>query len=66
MTYKGYTIDCDGTRRLVYHPAYKMPVYSAPDLKDAKRFVNAYRDGTHWAMQAFNRAVKDRTYTVDA
>jgi len=55
VTYKGYVISGRSPHCVVYHPDYAEPVYRAGDFKEAKRFINAYRDGTVWAVQAFSQ-----------
>ena len=55
--YKGYLIETLGAVCLVYHPNHKLAVYATETLKDAKRFVDAYRAGTIWAVQAFATGV---------
>lgn len=51
--YKGYTVDTTEVQTYVYHPDYPQAVYTAPTVKEAKRFVDAYRAGQVWACQAF-------------
>ncbi len=58
MTYKGYVIDCCGTARVVYHPDYGNAVFADSTLKECKRFIDAYRNGTVWAVKAFTIAVR--------
>lgn len=53
--YKNYVISGRDPNRVVYHPDYEEPVYRAGSTKEAKRFIDAYRAGTIWAVTAFRR-----------
>jgi hypothetical protein len=50
QTYKGYKFDKAGAEVSVFHPRQTNPIYVAADEARAKRWVNAYRDGTTWAV----------------
>lgn len=57
LTYKGYVMtgsmgeDGVGDVR-VYHPDSPLPFYKTTSLDRAMRWVDAYRDGVIWAVQA--------------
>lgn len=57
MFYKNYVISGRAPHRVVYHQDYTEPVYRAGGTKEAKRFIDAYRAGTIWAVQAFQRTL---------
>jgi hypothetical protein len=50
QTYKGYKFDKASEGVSVFHPRQTKPIYVAADEARAKRWVNAYRDGTTWAV----------------
>lgn len=52
--YKAYSLHVQQGIVRVYDPRFPndSEVYQAPSLDQAMRWIDAYRDGQHWAMQA--------------